>query len=211
MTVTEISEYTKNKYKIFLNDAFAFVLYKGDLRHYGIVVGEELSDEDVEMIISEVLLKRAKLRAMHLLEKRDYTVKTMKDKLKENLYPESVIDEAVAYVMHYHYIDDERYARAYITSHVATQSRRQIADKLRIKGVSDDIINSCIEEYLEKNGDVFDEHLQELMNRLLKGIDPSTLEYADRQKLFAKLYRKGYSIEKIEKAFRHYNENFSID
>lgn len=207
MTVTGIIEYSKNKYKVFLNDAFAFVLYKGDLRHYGIEIGQELNDEDIDKIYSEVLLKRAKLRAMHLLEKRDYTVKSMKDKLKENLYPASVIDEAVDYVVGYHYIDDERYARAYINSHISSMSRRQIIDKLRLKGVSEDIIENCIDDYLEENGDVFDEQLNRLMTKCLGDANPSELGYNDRQKLFAKLFRKGYSVEKIEKAFRYFSDD----
>lgn len=202
MTVTGITEYTKSKYKIFLNDAFAFVLYKGDLRNYGIEVGNELSDEIIDSIYNEVLVKRAKLRAMHLLEKRDYTTKAMKDKLRENLYPESVINEAVNYVVSYHYIDDERYAMSYINSHVSSMSRRQIADKLRLKGIRDDIINLCMDEYLEDNGDVFDKQLLNLMRKLCAGIDFSSIEYKDKQKLFAKLYRKGYTIEKIEQAYR---------
>lgn len=202
MTVTDISEYSKSKYKVFLNDAFAFVLYKGDLRKYGIGIGRELSDNEIDIIISEVLVKRAKLYALHLLEKRDYTVKSMRDKLKESLYPDNVTDEAMEYVLSYHYVDDKRYAMAYINSHVSSMSKRQITEKLRLKGIGADIINNCIDEYLEDNGDVFDEQLYRLMKKLCVGIDITSLEYTDKQKLFAKLYRKGYSIEKIEKAYR---------
>lgn len=202
MIVTEVSEYTKSKYKVFLNDAFAFVLYKGDLRHYGIETGVDLSDEVIDSIYNEVLVKRARLRAMHLLEKRDYTAKAMRDKLKESLYPESIINDAVEYVKSYHYIDDERYAMAYINSHSQTMSRRQISDKLRLKGVSEDIINNCMEDYLEENADVFDTQLLNLMRRLLGNTAASSLEYKDRQKLFAKLYRKGYTVDKIEQAYR---------
>lgn len=202
MTVTDISEYSKSKYKVFLNDAFAFVLYKGDLRNYGIEVGKELSDNDIDKITEEVLIKRARLRALHLLEKRDYTEKAMRDKLKEGLYPRNVIDEAVEYVKSYHYIDDERYAASYINSHITTMNRRQLTDKLRLKGIDEGIINNCLDDYLEENGDVFDEQLLRQMKKLLNGIDLSSLEYTEKQKLFAKLYRKGYSIEKIEKAFR---------
>ena len=67
MVVTAVEEYTKNKYKIYLNDAFAFVLYKGDLRHYDIAPGKELTEEELTEIREAVLTKRAKLRAMHLL------------------------------------------------------------------------------------------------------------------------------------------------
>lgn len=202
MTVTNISEYSKSKYKVFLNDAFAFVLYKGDLCKYGIKIGRELSDEEIEEIVSKVLVKRATLRAIHLLEKRDYTEKSLRDKLRESLYPENVIDAATDYVMSYHYVDDKRYAEAYINSHVSSMSRRQIFEKLLLKGVSEDIINTCLDDYLMQYGEVFDETLLNLMRKLSAGYDLKNISYNDRQKLFAKLYRKGYSVEQIEKAYR---------
>jgi len=34
MVVTAIEEYTKGKFKIYLDEEFAFVLYKGELRRF---------------------------------------------------------------------------------------------------------------------------------------------------------------------------------
>ena len=80
--VTDIKEYLKNKYKIYLNDEFAFVLYKGELRSYKIKIGNELNTKDYEEIINNVLPKRAKLRCMNLLKSRDYTEAQLRKKLR---------------------------------------------------------------------------------------------------------------------------------
>ena len=36
MTVTRIEELSRSRCKIYLEDSFAFVLYKGELRSYGL-------------------------------------------------------------------------------------------------------------------------------------------------------------------------------
>ena len=67
MTVTRIEPLTKIKFKIYLDGSFAFVLYKGELSRFGITAGAEISEETVERIRKEVIFKRARLRAVHLL------------------------------------------------------------------------------------------------------------------------------------------------
>lgn len=73
MIVTEIKPVTKQKFQIELDRQPAFVLYKGELSRYHIQKDEELSEEIYRELVEQVLTKRAKLRAMHLLEKMDRT------------------------------------------------------------------------------------------------------------------------------------------
>ncbi|MBQ7582093.1 MAG: regulatory protein RecX [Lachnospiraceae bacterium] len=206
MIVTAVEEYTKNKYKIYLNDAFAFVLYKGDLRHFDIAPGRELTEEELNEIRGEVLTKRAKMRAMHLLESRDYTEDAMRRKLREGLYPQDVIQEAIDYVKHFHYIDDRRYAMSFIESHAQSLTGRQISEKLRMKGISQELIAECLAEHEEENGDLEEELLRKQMRSKvvrLTGRDQESKEpdTSARQKLFASFYRKGFSLSAISKVY----------
>ena len=73
MIVTKTEACTRTKYRVWLDGEFAFVLYKGELSRYGIREGEEIAGSTVEKIEQEVVLKRAKLYAMHLLEDMDRT------------------------------------------------------------------------------------------------------------------------------------------
>ena len=61
MTVTRIEELSRSRCKIYLEDSFAFVLYKGELRLFGVREQEELSEESYREIMQEVLPKRATL------------------------------------------------------------------------------------------------------------------------------------------------------
>ena len=107
MQVTKVESLTKTKWKVELDGQFAFVLYKKEILQFGIEVNGELSEELYEQIKKDVVLKRAKLRAMHLLTDMARTESQLRDKLKRNMYPEDVISQAIAYVKSFGYIKDE--------------------------------------------------------------------------------------------------------
>ena len=102
MKVTQIVEISKTRSKIYIEQEFAFVLYKGELRLYHVREGEELSEENYFKIMEEVLPKRAKLRAMNLLKDREYTTAQLRTKLRQGFYPENIIEEALSYVSSFH-------------------------------------------------------------------------------------------------------------
>ena len=112
--VTKIEEHDKKRCKIYLNEEFAFLLYKGELSEYKIVQGNIITDDIYNKITEETLLKRAKKRCLNLLEKKNYTEYKLREKLREGLYPTEIEEKAIAYVKSFHYIDDYRYACDYI-------------------------------------------------------------------------------------------------
>ena len=87
MRVTQIAELSKSRSKVYIEQEFAFVLYKGELRLYHVREGEEISEADYRTIMEEVLPKRAKLRAMNLLKDREYTTARLRRKLEQGFYP----------------------------------------------------------------------------------------------------------------------------
>ena len=107
MYVTKIEPVTKTKYKVFIDGQFAFVLYKGELSRYHIAQDTEVDERLVSQILSEIVLKRAKLRAMHLLTDMDRTESQLRTKLKQGLYPDDIIEQAMAYVKSFGYVEDE--------------------------------------------------------------------------------------------------------
>ena len=146
MIVTAMEEYIKGKYKIYLDEQFAFVLYKGELRRFMIKLGQELSESEYEEIINEIILKRSKRRTLHLLEKMDRTEQQIRKKLREGFYPEDIIDKAVEYAKNYHYINDFNYATRYIDCKGSVKSKLEILSELKQKGINKDIVNSIYEE-----------------------------------------------------------------
>ena len=107
LRITGIRPVTKQKFQVEINGQPAFVLYKGELSRYHIVQEEELSQEIYREITEEILTKRAKLRAMHLLEAGDKTREQVRQKLVQGGYPSCAVEAALAYVESFHYIDDK--------------------------------------------------------------------------------------------------------
>lgn len=200
MQITEVELYQKGKYKIFLNNEFAFVLYRGELKKYKIEVGNNVSESDYEKILREVLIKRATKRAMHLLQSTERTEEQLRRKLKENLYPGKAIEEAIAYVKSYHYIDDAEYARRFVEFKSRMWSRKKISLELSNKGISKEIIETVFEEAVS---DATDERelLQKLMKKKSENLDFS--EPKSKEKLFRFLIGKGFSYSDICDEFEH--------
>lgn len=199
MRVTHIEELSKSRSRIFIDDKFAFVLYRGELRLYHVVVGEELSSEDYSIIMKQVLPKRAKLRAMNLLKSREYTTRQLYDKLKGGEYPEEIIKEALDYVESFHYTDDLRYAVSYISGHETARSRRRIEQDLLNKGIDKATLELAWHEW-ESQGGVQDERsmIRELFRK--RGYDPERADRKEMQRMGAFLMRRGFSGESIRKA-----------
>ncbi|MBQ7614889.1 MAG: regulatory protein RecX [Butyrivibrio sp.] len=199
MLITDIAELDKKRSKVYVDGVFLFVLYKGELGEYGIKVGKELGEDAYSEITEKVLPKRCKLRAMNLLQKRDYTEKQLRDKLAEGLYAQEIIDEAIAYVKSYHYLDDERFARDYITYHIPTRSKNRIIQDLVGKGISKEMIMPLLEElYSEEEGKVELEQINRLLDK--KHFDPENADFKEKQKVMAFLMRRGYQMSDITKA-----------
>lgn len=199
MIVTQIEEISRSRVRILTEEQFAFVLYKGELHSFHIREGEEIAEEDFRRIMTELLPKRAKLRAMNLLKSREYTVKQLRDKLKAGGYPEEIIRAALDYVAGFHYTDDLRYAVSFIRSHADNRSRRRIEQDLLGKGIERSILEKAWAEWEEEGGN---QEEQKIIQTLLakKRYDPETADQKERQRIYGFLMRKGFSGEQIRRA-----------
>ena len=199
MIVTQITGITKGRFRIYIEEKPAFVLYRGEVRRLGIREGEPLSEESLREIEEEILPTRAKRRAMNLLQNRDYTEAGLREKLRNGDYPESCIEEAVAYVKSYGYVDDCRYAGDFITYNLDRKSRTRMEQDLMRKGLSKDTIRTVFEE-LEEQGTSQDEGAMIRRLQEKKKYDPQTATGQEKQRMYAFLYRRGFLAEVISRA-----------
>ena len=201
MIITDITELSKSKFKIFIDNEFAFVLYKGELRQYGIKKDEEIKKDIYDEIVSKVIPKRAKLRAMHLLEKRPYTERDMRNKLKEGLYDQDSINEAIDYLKSFGYIDDHAYATQYIDTYTQNRSARRLEQDLMKKGINKDVISEVL-AIKRDEGELGDE--ESMIRSLLekRGFDPENSDSKTIAKNVRFLYQKGFAPETIARVMR---------
>lgn len=199
MTVTQVEPVTgtKTKYKVYLDGQLAFVLYKGELSRYRIRVGEPLGEEE-RGAVYDMLFKRAKLRAMHLLNDMDRTEDQLRKKLADGYYPAEIIDGALEYVKSFGYINDTSYAKRFIESRKDKKSRKEIYALLLKKGLSKDLIEEALKEVWQEEDSL--EAIRNLIRK--KRFDPGKATDKEKQKMLAYLLRKGYRYEEARQVIQ---------
>lgn len=155
----------------------------------------EMEEQD-----EEALYNRAKHRALYLIERREYTRREIRDKLKKSgRYGEPVIDRVLDFLEEYHFIDDEEYAFRYIRTYGGTRSIRQLQYELERRGVNRDYVKNALEE-LELDDR---ESLEYLAEKRLRGRELTSQEL---QKQYTYFLRKGYSGDQVRKVLDNYRE-----
>ena len=190
MTVTKIEPLSKTRYKVYLDGQFAFTLYKGELSRYHIAE-ESVIEDDIYDSLRLIVIKRAKLRAMHLLSDMESQLRT---KLKQGGYAEDAVEAAIRYVKSFGYINDMEYARSFIDSRKDRKSKKELYAALLQKGVSAEIVEQVFEEadYGEKDSR---QAIEALMRK--RSYNPETADVKEKQKMMGYLMRKGFSYQDV--------------
>ena len=191
MQVLSVTPLDKRRSKVLVDQGFAFVLYQGELRRYGIEEGGQLTAEVYEKLLEEILKKRARERALYLLKSSDKTESEIRRKLREGYYPEAAIDSTIEFLREYHLVDDQDYGRRYIRTYGDKRSRKRLRFDLMQKGLD----KAQISQLLEEEAVPETEQIEEFLRR--KGYDPKTISQKDKGKLVSALVRKGFSYDVI--------------
>ncbi len=226
MKITGIKKINTRKFAFDIDGEYAFFLTGQELMTLGLfvkvrdVLGKEkeaeeldidISDKAVEKIVHEIVLPRGKRYAAELLGGREYTEKSMTDKLRQVGYSEEQTEIILEYLKEKHYISDERYALTQLRFGVNTKSKRKLTDKLRLKGVSEEMIEAAfnqVEEELSLSETSTEElALQQIRKYLDRKLPDEALSDRDRvQKVVAALMRQGYSYGLIKQAMTERTE-----
>ncbi len=194
MIITAISplNHGKGKAQVSFDEKEALILYISEIKKLGMEEQMFVSEELYHRLFYEIVGKRAIKRAMHLLEKMDRTEQQLRKKLLEGGYPNELVEEAIAYVKSYHYIDDERYARTFIRLNQDRRSIGRMKMDLFAKGISSDTIDRAINEEYETLPETL---IQKLIEK--KNFDPDTATRQETAKMYQYLFRKGFSRDEI--------------
>ena len=199
MEIKNITDFKSNKVKI-ESEGVTFALYKSDLKKYDIKTGE-IEDDVYNEIIKEILPKRALDRSLKIITGRDMTEGMIKDKLKEDLYPEDIIDSVIEKLKNERLINDERFIRGFIEGKSSKKSKRDIMIALSSKRVNMNMAERIYDE-LSLEGGLSDE--KELIIKLLekRHYDFENADFDEKQKQIRYLMGKGFSFDSIHSALK---------
>ena len=191
MYIERIEQLEKGRRRLVFETGERLVLYKGEIRSYDLSEGQDIPKTLYQELLFDVLGKRATKRAMHLLEKQDRTEYQLREKLRQNEYPKEAVEQAIAYVQSYHYIDDLRYACSYVRYQKEKKSNRRLQQDLQKKGVAKEFIEQAL---LEEGNEDETDAIQRLLEK--KGYTPE-MPREQANKIYQFLLRRGYKSSDI--------------
>lgn len=196
MYITRIEEGRNKRYRVFGDGQFLFSLYGKELKKYHIKEEIEVTDTLIQTILQDIVFKRAKERALFLLERHPFSTTMLEEKLSYNEYPESVIKQVIIFLQKYHYLDDREYISMYVDAYSNKKSQKQIVYDLIRKGISKDMIDAYFEEFEYSERECFNKQF----DRYIRGRNLE--DYMEKQKIFRYFYQKGFQTSLIEEALR---------
>lgn len=202
MRIDKIEPVDKHRSKVFIDGAFAFVLYRGELKKYHIEEGEELSESDYEEILTQIIDRRTRERALYFLKFSSRTETELRQKLKAAFYPEESIRKAVGFLKEYHFVDDRKYAENYISVYGNKKSRNEIKMLLQKKGIEREVISELLEKQVSEQGE--EEKIRRLLEK--RHYREKTASIEEKRKNAAFLMRKGFSYDMIRRVMGEMSE-----
>ena len=133
-------------------------------------------------------------KAMLLLNHNDRTTWELQDRMSRAGFEEDVIADAIAYVKSFHYLDDLRYATRFAEIYCESRSIQKIRPDLQKRHVPAEYITIALENIDWDDSSALKKELRKII-RSRKGEE--ALSYEEKQKIAAKLYRKGFRTDAI--------------
>lgn len=195
--VTQIDKLGNGKLRIHFEGKENLIFYYSEIRGCKLEEGQYISSTVYEQLFKEVVGKRAKKRALHLLEQMDRTEQQLREKLAISEYPSRCIDDAIAYVKSFHYLDDHRYAETFTRYKKEKLSRQQIKQKLMLKGVSREIVSEAIDSEYDVDESV---HIRSLLEK--KRFSKETADEGEFRRVYNYLLRRGFRSSDILKEMK---------
>lgn len=195
--VVSIEKIEKGKCRIRFDVGEDCIVYFSEIRGLHLEEGRYISLETYNKILKEIVGKRAKKRALHLLEQMDRTEHQLREKLTMSEYPEQCIEDAIDYVKKFHYLDDERYAENFTRYKKDKMSRQQIKQKLMSKGVSKEIIVNAIDEEYDADESL---HIRNILEK--KHFSNENADEKEFRRMYNYLLRRGFRGNDILKEMK---------
>ena len=161
--------------------------------------GAETDEEIIRQLIEESDYKRAKSRALWLLDRQDYTEKALYEKLIRAGFKKSSSARVLAKLCELGLVDDRRYAERFAERCAQSNiSKREAVHKMLLKGISLDLAKEVTEE---TGGDPKEQIRALIEKKYLNKLRDDN----GYQKVFADLARKGFSFDDIKTVIKSYN------
>lgn len=187
ITKLEVQKNDKNRVNLYVDDEFysgipAELVYLEHLK-----TGLEIDEKDLKKIIFENEKSKAMSRVTKYIGSSLKTQKQIRDYLRKKEYSDDTIEFVMSKLVEYNYIDDKKYAQAYVLTYGKKYGKLKLISQLKAKGVSEEIIECVLEDNKVDS-------IESVASKYLKN---KVMSYEVSQKLFRFLYSRGYEFDEI--------------
>ena len=200
-------EKAKKGYHLFVEGEYALTLPAEVLAQSGLRAGQEITPQRLDEIKQASDRRRARERALYLLESRSHSQKELFDKLCRSV-SEEIARETADRMVQLGLVDDESYARRWAAMlwREKKYGPRRIRQSLMQKGFDRALVDQVLEEMEDSfAGEETAEQLENLIRRkyarFLADGDPK-----GRNKTVNALLRLGYDYDQIRTALQNFME-----
>lgn len=211
MKITGISVQAKNpnRVNVSVDGKYRFSLDIYQLADLGIKQGQEITDDNLELLENESIFGKLYARALEFTLSRPHSAREICDYLRRKTrttkyrhrqtgqvkeragVPQSITERVFEQLQQKGYIDDLAFTRFWIENRhqVKGISRRKLRLELQSKGIERDIVDRLMMESSRNDDD-----------EIAKIIAKKRSKYDDPQKLMSYLARQGFSYDDIKEA-----------
>lgn len=206
LKITGVSKYKGMTYMIEFEDRDAEFLNREIVSRYNLKAGISLPLSAWEEIKAEEEYRKARERALYLLDYRDYSYVDLFHKLEKN-YSEETCYRVMDKMVEMGTINDRRYAEGLARHYVEVKrfGRMRAFREMRGKGLTSEVANLALNAYDEDEETTWYDRLYEL-------VESKYLRYLEDEKGVGRvknaLIRYGYKYDLIKEVLRDIEEEY---
>jgi len=196
ITKIEAQKKKDNRVNIFINDEFAFGCSSELVYYHNLAKGKEINVEELKKVVVEDNYLTAKTKTLKYIERALKSEFQVREFLQKKEYEDNVIDRVIEFLKEYKFIDDEYYAKAFVTQNIRIEGKGNIKYKLIKKGISEDMINSTLSEISSEDEEAVALKLAEKKLKVLCKNEGNINKIKSKLNTF--LISKGYNFDTIK-------------
>lgn len=197
ITKIEIQKRNKDRYSIYIDGDYSFGVYENVLIKYGLRKGMKIEEDFLEDVLKKEEQECANGYALKLLNFKMRTTEEIRRRMREKEYTDDIIDNTIDYLNYLNYLDDEDYARKFISdkSNLKNMGKERIKRELYMKGIDSEVISNEIEDIVDDDEEY--EKAKEIAIKKLETTYKNDDKNARYRKLGGLLQRRGYSMNVV--------------
>jgi len=202
----EVQKSNKERLNVYVNNEFFCGISLDDVIKYNIVVGRELTDEEMGTLLAATGENDLYIKALGYIVKSPRTEREITQYLyKKDASPETV-GRVIARLKVMNYINDEAYAKMFTEQKSGKLGTGAIRNKLYTRGINKELIEQSIEDLVEE------EDQEELCKRVAeKYMRNKSRDVKTTQKLYRHLASKGFDFELCQSTVDEFKKQQEMD